>query len=106
MAVTGAMTTMAPAGTSVVCGPGASTGAALVSDARVDARKDPWLLYEGGEAWRVPNYLDALKALGAGPATKFVIPMEFTQLLKPFGTYLEKGMNPNGSSLEQPSAKV
>src|SRR5439155_20066739 len=27
------------------------------------------------------QYLDALKALGAGAATKFVIPMEFTQLL-------------------------
>ena len=36
---------------------------ALVSDARVEARKDPWLLYEGGVAWRGPNYLNALKAL-------------------------------------------
>jgi regulator of protease activity HflC (stomatin/prohibitin superfamily) len=43
------------------------------------------------------QYLDALKALGAGAATKFVIPMEFTQLLKPFGAYLERGMGPNGS---------
>src|SRR5215216_3130061 len=31
------------------------------------------------------QYLEALKALGAGSATKFVIPVEFTQLLKPFG---------------------
>ncbi len=30
------------------------------------------------------QYLEALKALGAGPATKFVFPMEFTQLLQPF----------------------
>jgi regulator of protease activity HflC (stomatin/prohibitin superfamily) len=30
------------------------------------------------------QYLDALKALGAGPATKFVLPMEFTNLLRPF----------------------
>ena len=30
------------------------------------------------------QYLDALKALGAGPATKFVLPMEFTRLLEPF----------------------
>ncbi len=30
------------------------------------------------------QYLDALKALGAGPATKFVLPMEFTRLLAPF----------------------
>lgn len=33
------------------------------------------------------QYLDALKALGAGPATKFVFPMEFTNLLKPFIGY-------------------
>ena len=30
------------------------------------------------------QYLDALKALGTGPATKFVVPMEFTNLLRPF----------------------
>jgi hypothetical protein len=30
------------------------------------------------------QYLEALKALGAGPATKFVFPMEFTKLLQPF----------------------
>ncbi len=29
------------------------------------------------------QYLEALKALGAGPATKFVFPMEFTRLLQP-----------------------
>jgi len=30
------------------------------------------------------QYLDALRALGGGPATKFVLPMEFTNLLRPF----------------------
>ncbi len=30
------------------------------------------------------QYLDALKALGASTATKFVIPVEFTNLLRPF----------------------
>jgi hypothetical protein len=30
------------------------------------------------------QYLEALKALGMGPATKFVLPMEFTNLLRPF----------------------
>ena len=30
------------------------------------------------------QYLDALKALGASAATKFVIPVEFTNLLRPF----------------------
>lgn len=34
------------------------------------------------------QYLDALKALGTGPATKFVIPFEFTRLLEPFMGYL------------------
>jgi regulator of protease activity HflC (stomatin/prohibitin superfamily) len=29
------------------------------------------------------QYLDALKAMGAGPATKFIFPMEFTQLVRP-----------------------
>jgi regulator of protease activity HflC (stomatin/prohibitin superfamily) len=30
------------------------------------------------------QYLDALKALGASSATKFVVPVEFTNLLRPF----------------------
>ncbi len=30
------------------------------------------------------QYLEALKAMGSSPATKFVIPMEFTNLLRPF----------------------
>ena len=30
------------------------------------------------------QYLDTLRTLGTGPATKFVIPLEFTSLLKPF----------------------
>ena len=38
------------------------------------------------------QYLDALKALGAGPATKFVIPLEFTQLIGPIGTMIKGGM--------------
>jgi regulator of protease activity HflC (stomatin/prohibitin superfamily) len=38
------------------------------------------------------QYLEALKALGASPATKFVIPTEFTRLIEPFAGYLEKGM--------------
>jgi regulator of protease activity HflC (stomatin/prohibitin superfamily) len=40
------------------------------------------------------QYLEALKALGTGPATKFVIPMEFTRLLDPFVGFLSPG---NGS---------
>jgi regulator of protease activity HflC (stomatin/prohibitin superfamily) len=34
------------------------------------------------------QYLETLKALGAGPATKFVIPVEYTRLLQPFFEYL------------------
>ena len=33
------------------------------------------------------QYLEALKALGAGPATKFIFPMEFSNLLRPFTQY-------------------
>jgi regulator of protease activity HflC (stomatin/prohibitin superfamily) len=40
------------------------------------------------------QYLEALKALGAGPATKFVIPLEFTRLMEPFGAFVARGMAP------------
>ncbi|MEO7664486.1 MAG: SPFH domain-containing protein [Candidatus Limnocylindrales bacterium] len=47
------------------------------------------------------QYLEALKALGASPATKFVIPMEFTRLIEPFTGILARGMGadegPGGS---------
>ena len=47
------------------------------------------------------QYLEALKALGNSPATKFVIPTEFTRLLEPITGYVERGMNapsrPSGS---------
>ena len=36
------------------------------------------------------QYLEALKALGASPATKFVLPMEFTNLLRPFLAHTDK----------------
>lgn len=32
------------------------------------------------------QYLEALKTLGAGPATKFIFPMEFASFLKPFAS--------------------
>src|SRR3954468_4734806 len=38
------------------------------------------------------QYLEALKALGASPATKFVIPTEFTRLLEPIQGFVERGM--------------
>jgi regulator of protease activity HflC (stomatin/prohibitin superfamily) len=41
------------------------------------------------------QYLEALKALGASPATKFVIPTEFTRLLEPIQGFVERGMGPS-----------
>src|SRR3954453_1099550 len=38
------------------------------------------------------QYLEALKALGNSPATKFVIPTEFTRLLEPISGFVERGM--------------
>jgi regulator of protease activity HflC (stomatin/prohibitin superfamily) len=38
------------------------------------------------------QYLEALKSLGSGPATKFVIPMEFTQLMGPISSMIRSGM--------------
>jgi regulator of protease activity HflC (stomatin/prohibitin superfamily) len=38
------------------------------------------------------QYLEALKALGNSPSTKFVIPTEFTRLLEPIVGYVGRGM--------------
>lgn len=38
------------------------------------------------------QYLDALKALGAGPATKFIFPMEFASLVQPLASRVEEAM--------------
>jgi regulator of protease activity HflC (stomatin/prohibitin superfamily) len=38
------------------------------------------------------QYLEALKALGMSPSTKFVIPTEFTRLVEPLTGYVERGM--------------
>ncbi|HET7702788.1 MAG TPA: SPFH domain-containing protein [Candidatus Limnocylindrales bacterium] len=43
------------------------------------------------------QYLEALKALGASPATKFVIPTEFTRLLDPIVGYVGRGMSAGAS---------
>ncbi|HYY48899.1 MAG TPA: SPFH domain-containing protein [Thermoplasmata archaeon] len=44
------------------------------------------------------QYLDALKTLGTSPATKFILPLEFTELIRPFRAVL--------SSAEGGSAKA
>jgi regulator of protease activity HflC (stomatin/prohibitin superfamily) len=44
------------------------------------------------------QYLDALRALGNSPATKLVVPMEFTSLLRPLIGLAETAMEPDGAS--------
>jgi regulator of protease activity HflC (stomatin/prohibitin superfamily) len=39
------------------------------------------------------QYLDTLKALGASPSTKFIFPVEFTSMLKPFIDYATKSQS-------------
>jgi regulator of protease activity HflC (stomatin/prohibitin superfamily) len=38
------------------------------------------------------QYLDALKAMGAGASTKFIFPMEFTNLLRPLIGYASEAI--------------
>jgi len=38
------------------------------------------------------QYLEALKALGASPSTKYIIPADFTRLTESVAGYLDKGM--------------
>jgi regulator of protease activity HflC (stomatin/prohibitin superfamily) len=38
------------------------------------------------------QYLEALKALGASPSTKFIIPTEFTSLVAPIAGFVQRGM--------------
>jgi regulator of protease activity HflC (stomatin/prohibitin superfamily) len=47
------------------------------------------------------QYLDALKALGASPATKFVIPTEFTRLVEPFAGFVQRGMSGGGGESQK-----
>jgi regulator of protease activity HflC (stomatin/prohibitin superfamily) len=39
------------------------------------------------------QYLEALKALGSSPSTKFVIPTEFTRLIEPFTGFVQGSMS-------------
>ncbi|MFL5770786.1 MAG: SPFH domain-containing protein [Chloroflexota bacterium] len=39
------------------------------------------------------QYLEALKALGASPSTKFVIPAEVTRWIEPFAEFVERGVS-------------
>jgi regulator of protease activity HflC (stomatin/prohibitin superfamily) len=44
------------------------------------------------------QYLDALRALGNSPATKFVVPMEFTTMLRPLMELSATAMEPRAGS--------
>ena len=39
------------------------------------------------------QYLDALKVMGTGASTKFIFPMEFANLLRPFIDHTELATN-------------
>lgn len=58
------------------------------------------------------QYLETLKALGAGPSTKYILPLELTELARQVGNYVDRGFGPASSSaapvvrpatLEEPS---
>jgi regulator of protease activity HflC (stomatin/prohibitin superfamily) len=44
------------------------------------------------------QYLEALKALGASPATKFIFPMEFAEFLKPLSGFAKEAFASGGGS--------
>jgi regulator of protease activity HflC (stomatin/prohibitin superfamily) len=46
------------------------------------------------------QYLEALKALGSGPATKVVVPMELTALLRPFLEHNARAAEPQPAAAE------
>jgi len=41
------------------------------------------------------QYLDMLKNLGSSSSTKYIIPMEFTEMLRPFTETLKNAANSN-----------
>jgi regulator of protease activity HflC (stomatin/prohibitin superfamily) len=50
------------------------------------------------------QYLDALKVLGASPSTKYILPLELTELAQKIGQYVDVGMagRPGGGSSAHP----
>jgi len=44
------------------------------------------------------QYLEALKVLGASPSTKFILPLEFTGLLKGVSGYADQAFNPDSGN--------
>jgi hypothetical protein len=52
----------------------------------------------------VLQYLDALKALGASPSTKYVLPLELTELAQRVGRYVDRGFGEASSVATAPRA--
>lgn len=53
------------------------------------------------------QYLEALKSLGASPATKFIVPLEFTSLLRGVGAFAGEAFGTgDGGAKEQPSKEA
>ena len=49
------------------------------------------------------QYLDVLKALGASPSTKYILPLELTELAQRVGRYVDRGME-GGPAVAPPAA--
>jgi regulator of protease activity HflC (stomatin/prohibitin superfamily) len=49
------------------------------------------------------QYLEALKALGASPSTKYILPLELTELAQRVGRYVDRGME-GGPAVAPPAA--
>jgi regulator of protease activity HflC (stomatin/prohibitin superfamily) len=49
------------------------------------------------------QYLEAIKALGAGPASKFVVPMELTNFLRPLAEHTARAADSAGRAAEAPA---
>ncbi len=51
------------------------------------------------------QYLEALKDIGASPATKYIFPMEFTKLIEPIRAYVESSTSPTKPVREEKASK-
>ena len=52
------------------------------------------------------QYLEALKALGASPATKFIFPMELTTLMRSFSDFAARATDGTDGAEVQPVTVV
>jgi len=50
------------------------------------------------------QYLEALKVIGAGASTKYIIPMEFTEFVKPLVAFAEKALAPGETGAPGPTS--